>query len=306
MTLPLTVIGGYLGAGKTTLLNRMLTGDHGQRIAVIVNDFGALNIDASLIAEHSGETVSLTNGCVCCSASDGISESVAWIVAQGDAFDHIVIECSGVAMPGKVARLASAFRLPLDGVIVLVDAEQLPDQSVNKYTGRAVKEQLTQADLLVLNKTDLVDETRLEESRAIIRANVSDIPCVETTRADLPLTLLFGARAERDDVPEHAVSGDETEHATAYRSDLWECSDPISRIEFERLAKQFASGALRAKGHIALAEAPDVRHLYQQVGRRWTLTPDGQWIDGERQSRIVSIGLACPASSLVGQNGVIE
>jgi G3E family GTPase len=194
MSLPLTVIGGYLGAGKTTLLNRMLTGDHGRRIAVIVNDFGALNVDASLVASHAGDTIALSNGCICCSASDGTGEAIARILARGAEVDHIVIEASGVAEPGKVARNAAAFRLPLDGVIVLADAEQLPDQVANRYTGRAVIAQLRQADLVVLNKIDLVAPDRLAEARSIVERHAPGATIVMTDHARLPAAVMFGAR----------------------------------------------------------------------------------------------------------------
>ena len=116
--LPLTVIGGYLGAGKTTLRNQMLRAADGMKIALIVNDFGAVNIDADLIRAQHGNTISLTNGCMCCSAANGMTAALHDILAQGDTFDHIVIEASGVgrtrqdcaertwisASPGRCAR----------------------------------------------------------------------------------------------------------------------------------------------------------------------------------------------------------
>jgi G3E family GTPase len=220
MSLPLTVIGGYLGAGKTSLLNRMLTGDNGRRIAVIVNDFGALNVDASLVVSHAGDTIALSNGCICCSASDGTGTAIAQILARKDAFGHIVIEASGVAEPGKVARNAAAFRLPLDGVIVLADAEQLPDQVANRYTGRSVIAQLRQADLVVINKTDLADADRLAETRAVVERHAPGATIVTTDHARLPLSVLFGARPS--DAAAEAPEGEKqaAHHAGTYRAGL--------------------------------------------------------------------------------------
>jgi G3E family GTPase len=306
VTLPLTVLGGYLGAGKTTLLNRMLTADHGRRIAVIVNDFGGFNIDASLIADHSGDTIALTNGCICCSASDGTAEAIARILARADDFDHIAIEASGVAEPGKVARNAAAFRLPLDGVIVLADAEQLPDQIANRFTGRAVATGLAQADLIVLNKADLAGPARLAESRALIAERAPDTPVVETTRADLPLAMLFGDRPAGTDLRETAGPELPADHAADYDSAVWERLDPMSRTDFGVLAARLATRAIRAKGHVALADAPDTRHLYQQVGHRWTLTPDGSWRDAKPITRIVSISLRQDRQSPSSGQGQFE
>ena len=153
--LPLTVIGGYLGAGKTTLVNGILSQAEGRRFAVIVNDFGSINIDAGLIRAREGDTISLTNGCMCCSGSDGTAAALARILSRAGEFDHILIEASGVAEPGKIAQNAHGFRLPLEGVIVLADAEQIRAQAANRYVGDVVRRQLRQADLIVLNKVDL-------------------------------------------------------------------------------------------------------------------------------------------------------
>ena len=290
MSLPLTVIGGYLGAGKTTLLNRMLTGDHGRRIAVIVNDFGALNVDASLIADHRGDTISLSNGCICCTASDGTAEAIARILKRGAEFDHIVIEASGVAEPGKVARNASAFRLPLDGVIVLADAEQLPDQTANRYSGRSVIAQLRQADVVVLNKLDLATPERLAETRALIARHAPEASILLTEHASLPMAVLFGARPAERASEDPAAPAVEAHHAADYAAALIE-RDPMTRAEFESLAHELSEHAVRAKGYVALSDVPEVRHLYQQVGRRWTLTEAGTWGDADRRTRIVTIAV---------------
>lgn len=290
MSLPLTVIGGYLGAGKTTLLNRMLTGDHGRRIAVIVNDFGALNVDASLIADHRGDTISLSNGCICCSASDGTAEAIARILKRGAEFDHIVIEASGVAEPGKVARNASAFRLPLDGVIVLADAEQLPDQTANRYTGRSVIAQLRQADVVVLNKLDLATPERLAETRALIARHAPEASILLTEHARLPMAVLFGARPADRAGADTAGPAVEAHHAADYTAALIE-RGPMPRAEFESLARELSEHAVRAKGYVALSDTPEARHLYQQVGRRWTLTEAGRWNGPDRHTRIVTIAV---------------
>src|SRR5208283_5132765 len=157
--IPVTIIGGYLGAGKTSLLNTLLRGDHGLRLAVLVNDFGSINIDAELIASHDGETISLTNGCVCCSMVDNLAITLLELLGRQPPPDHIVIEASGVADPRRIAFYGAAHpRLRLDGLIVVADAETIGARVLDRYVGELVMRQLAEADLLVLSKIDLIDE----------------------------------------------------------------------------------------------------------------------------------------------------
>lgn len=124
--IPFTVIGGFLGAGKTTLLNRLLCGAEGRRFAVLVNDFGALDIDSRLVVAHGGDTVALANGCLCCTIGDSLVTTVLGLLERPERFDHIVVEASGVADPGRIADLAVLEpRLSRDGVIVVVDAAEV-------------------------------------------------------------------------------------------------------------------------------------------------------------------------------------
>lgn len=293
MTLPVTIIGGYLGAGKTTLLNRILTGDHGQRVGVIVNDFGALNVDARLIASHDGDTVSLTNGCVCCSASDGTGEALASFIRRADSLDRIVIEMSGVAEPARLAQNVAAFRLPVDGVIVLVDAEQLPAQLANRYVGRAVARSLSQADLIVVNKLDIASHDALAETEAALDRHAAKAPRISTVKANLPLAILFGLDRVGSDLPAW-----ESDHASAHATWVWENAAPMSRTEVDEMATGLVARAVRAKGHVYLSDSRDRRHLYQQVGRRWSLIPDGGWGDETPATRIVAIEISGTVTGL--------
>jgi G3E family GTPase len=123
-----------------------------------------VNIDVELIRRHDGETISLANGCMCCSLVNGFAQAIGQIRARADAFDHLVIEASGVADPAKIAQYGQMHQLPLDGILVVVDAEQVRTQAENKYVGDTVLRQLAQADLLVLNKTDLASADELARS----------------------------------------------------------------------------------------------------------------------------------------------
>ena len=115
-SLPFTVIGGYLGAGKTTLLNHLLTNARGLRVAVLVNDFGSVNIDVDLIRSHDGDTINLANGCMCCSLVGGFAQAIGQVRNRAESFDHVVIEASGVADPAKIAQYGQMYELPLDGI----------------------------------------------------------------------------------------------------------------------------------------------------------------------------------------------
>lgn len=152
-----TLIGGFLGAGKTTLVNHILRHDPRRRIGVLVNDFGAINIDADLIASRDGDAIRLTNGCLCCGIGDGLSRALIDMLAQPARPDHLLIEASGVAEPWRVAELICAapeFTPPM--TLVVVDGSRIQTQLADRYIGDLALSQIESADLLVLNKMDLV------------------------------------------------------------------------------------------------------------------------------------------------------
>ena len=183
--IPVTVIGGYLGAGKTTCLNLLLAADHGLRLAVLVNDFGAVNIDASLIARHDGETIALTNGCVCCAIADDLGTALQAQVARQPPPDrppdHIVIEASGVADPARVMQLAGNWPgCRPAGTAVLVDAATIRVRAADKFVGRLVVQQMQAARLLVLNKLDLLPGGEGAQVRAWAQGQAGPIEVVES------------------------------------------------------------------------------------------------------------------------------
>lgn len=191
--LPFTVIGGFLGAGKTTLLNRWLREAKGLRMAVLVNDFGALNIDADLIAATHGDTLALTNGCVCCQIGDDLGRALVEVIEAKTPFDAVVIEASGVSDPWRIAQIGMAApELSLEGVIVLVDASAAARQSRDPLLADTLARQLKSADLVVVNKIDLASETALAEARAWVDATAPGTPCIQTAQSTVPLSLLSG------------------------------------------------------------------------------------------------------------------
>lgn len=292
--IPYTVIGGYLGAGKTTLLNNLLRNSQGLRLAVLVNDFGAVNIDADLIISHDGETINLASGCICCSLADGFMLALNRVSKRRGEIDHIVVEASGVADPAKIGHYGAVLKLDLEGVIVLVDAEQIREKAANKYVGDTVIRQLKGADLLVLNKVDLVSPWELARVHSWLVDLVPGARIVEAVNGQVPLPLLLGTlhgaapEPPADHVHDHAHP---EEHESMYRTWSFTAETPLDRSALVALLESLPAGVLRAKGFVRLADDPGRRYLLQLVGRRWKLTPGEPWDAIEPQTRLVFISL---------------
>ncbi len=276
--IPVTIIGGYLGAGKTTLLNSLLSGAHGVKLAVIVNDFGSINIDAALVANRDGKTISLTNGCVCCSIGDNLALTLHDLAEQANGPEHVVIEASGVADPGKIARLAAIHpRLVLDSTIVVADAETIRARADDKYVGDLVRQQLAAADVIVLSKTDLVDARVRQQVFAWIGSEVLGARVVESSDAGLFAGLVFGGTAHAWSAlpawPRPASHHHGDEHAKLFTT--WSFSDdrPLDGAALRAALAALPGAVIRAKGIVWLTESADQPFVVQVVGRRWSLQP---------------------------------
>lgn len=283
---PLTVIGGFLGAGKTTLLNRLLADSSG-RTAVLVNDFGAVNVDAGLIADHDGKTLRLTNGCVCCSLADGFLDTLMRVLAEP--FDHIVVEASGVGDPWSIAEIALVEpSLWLGAVIVLADAERLTAQLCDTRIGDTVRRQIEGADILILNKVDLVDAAMLEHVRATLVSLRPGARVVETSSARVPFDLLDMSDGSPVRAPRATFAA---HHEDTFHRFLYRRSSPFDRVRLEQALSMLPSSLLRLKGVIALG--PDaVPHLLQMVGARFALSPVPSGYVADWPTELAGIGTA--------------
>ncbi len=195
--IPVTVLTGYLGAGKTTLLNRILSEQHGRRYAVIVNEFGEIGIDNDLVVGADEEVFEMNNGCICCTVRGDLIRIIEGLMRRRGKFDAIIVETTGLADPAPVAQtffvdadVKDAARL--DAVVTLADARWLGDRLQDSPEA---KSQIAFADVIVLNKTDLVDSRQLAEIEARIRGINPYAVVHRTVRADVPLTAVLERNA---------------------------------------------------------------------------------------------------------------
>jgi G3E family GTPase len=192
---PVTLLVGFLGSGKTTLLNRILNGEHGLRVGVLVNDFGAINIDAELIEGVEENMISLTNGCVCCEIRDDLIISLEQILVRVDEIDYVILEASGVADPDGIVMTFLAHKyeklLRLDSITCIVDAEAIFSDGDNADLSLLKIRQIGYSDLVILNKVDLVTPTHVEVIREWVGSHLRRIRIVEAVQCDVPLETLF-------------------------------------------------------------------------------------------------------------------
>jgi len=289
---PLTVIGGFLGAGKTTLLNRLLADTAGVRYAVLVNDFGELAIDGALIAAHDGETVTLANGCICCSMGDDLLVSLMTLMQRPDRPEHIVVEASGLADPRPIADVGELHPgLRRDLTIVLADAQSIGARAADRRLTDTVQRQLAAADLVVLNKLDLADAEELDAARCLLATTAPGVAVVETEQARLPLQQLLEPdpaahrrpAAGSPEVPGHS-------HPQVFHSVTLGRHIPFERTDLIAALTTLPSDVLRAKGFVVLSDAPGRRHLVQLCGRNLDLVDWAATTGGDSDSHLVFIG----------------
>jgi G3E family GTPase len=306
--IPVTLLTGFLGAGKTTLLNRILTGDHGLRVGVLVNDFGAINIDAELVDGVEENTINLTNGCVCCEIRDDLVQSLEQLLSRADFIDYVILEASGVSDPEGIVMTFLDRRyeklLRLDSITCIVDAEAVFTHGENEALTNLKMRQIGFADLVVLNKVDLVGPAHVEVIHDWIGQQLNRVRVIEATRCDVALEILLAVG--RFD-PAHAI--DETcdgraedqhvrhqahahENASAmFKTWSYETELPMSIEKLRQMVRRDLPASIyRCKGIVVSADAPDKRHALQVVGRRTEISELDEWGERVPRTKIVAIG----------------
>jgi G3E family GTPase len=310
---PLTVLTGFLGAGKTTLLNRILTGDHGLRVAVLVNDFGSINIDAELVVgiENDGDIVNLANGCVCCNIRDDLAAAVTDLMARPEQPEYILLEASGVADPSGIALTfmdeGMRDRIRLDSIMCVVDAEQVfaaPEMMELKLR------QVAFADMLILNKVDLVTPEEIERIKAWLDDRFHRYRLVEASGGNVPLDILLSVGRfdpsrldgtlpddrshhppDRHDLEcGHQAHGQRHDPSQVFSTWSYETEAPLSLEALRDTARQLPASVYRCKGVVHAAEEPGRRVILQVVGKRVDIAVGDEWEGREPRTRLVAIG----------------
>lgn len=281
--LPVTVIGGYLGAGKTTLVNHLLRHPGGRRLAVLVNEFGDLPIDADLIERRDEDMIAIAGGCVCCSYGSDLIEALERVLTLDPRPDHLLIEASGVALPGGIASsLTLLMGYRLDAVLVLADAETIRARATDRYLGDTIARQLAEADLVLLNKADLVLPDDLAETVSWLEGASPRARIVTTTNAAIATGIALGLAAGRPPAPEHAHH-----HSAGYDTDSFPVTEPVQAETLVRALAEPALCLLRAKGFVTAVDG--TMHTIQTVARRWSVSPAPAGLAGP--GRLVAIAL---------------
>ena len=322
---PVTIVTGFLGAGKTTLIRQVLQGSHGRRLALIINEFGDVGVDGDILRSCGIEScpeeniVELANGCLCCTVADDFIPAIEALLAREPRPDHIVVETSGLALPKPLVKAfdwpAIRSRVTVDGVVAVVDgaavaagrfaddpaklaAQRAADGSVDHDNPleEVYEDQLLCADLIVLNKADLLSPETLDAVGAEIRAAIPRaVKLVSTREGRIDADVLLGiAAAAEDDLanrPSHhdAEEGHDHDDFDSFVLDVPPLADPDA---FMRKLGQVAErhDVLRMKGFLDVAGKP-MRLLVQGVGTRFRQQFDRPWAPGEaRRGRLVVIG----------------
>lgn len=287
MPVPVVLVTGFLGAGKTTVVNHLLAHAEGRRIAAVVNDFGAINIDAELIEGASDGVVSLSNGCICCSLEGDLLRTLAGLLRRDPRPEVIVIETSGVADPSDIVRnLMDPViwrEAPLETVLCVVDAASPPAM----FDDALLRSQIRAADIVALSKVDLAEAANQVQVRDAIRAIRPAAVLVDAPHGEVPAALLFLPALDRVPVPREM--GPRRPAADRFETLSWTSERPVSLPRLQQAIDRLVPKLARAKGLFETVEQPGRLTVFQLAGGRATLAPGGSLAAGMPRARIVFI-----------------
>ncbi|MFN9840808.1 MAG: CobW family GTP-binding protein [Pseudanabaena sp.] len=288
--MPVTIVTGFLGSGKTTLLNQILKNRQDLKVAVLVNEFGDINIDGQLLIDIEDGMVELSNGCICCTINDGLVDAVYNVLERSERIDYMVIETTGVADPLPIALTFLGTELKhltrLDSILTVIDAETFTPEH---FQSEAALSQVEYGDIVLLNKTDLVPEEQVEELEEYLRKKKSKARILRSQYGEVPLPLILDVELAPTSVYQQVENEDEIhehehhEHHHHHSDHL--ANDGFISISFQSdhrfdldkfthfLDKVMPNDVFRAKGVLSFA-SQDMRFIFQLSGKRYELSYD--------------------------------
>jgi len=299
---PVTILSGFLGSGKTTLLNQILKSANGLRIAVMINDFGDINIDKDLVVGQSGDVLELSGGCMCCTIREDLLTSAKDLLASERTFDYLIVETSGLAEPGSVAqtfltpRLEESFRL--DAVVTVVDSANIETWLEQNPTA---SEQIRCADLLVMNKLDLVTSVDVDRIKPRIAEINGDVRTLPSINGAVPIELLLDIEAyQKVDVTSKHAHQDDRNNSEHHHHHGHAPHDHVQSVsfaddieldydKFDRFVQNLPDAVYRAKGTVAI-HGLNRRVIFHRVGGRNVLDQGEPWEGEQRSCRAVLLG----------------
>lgn len=308
--IPVSIITGFLGSGKTTLLNHILTQQQGLKVAVLVNEFGEIGIDNELIISSEDDVVELNNGCICCTINDDLVKTVQKILERQEKLDYLIVETTGVADPVPVAVTFMSTELRgktrLDSIITMVDCDNFYAEA--KQNSTVAYQQITYGDIILLNKTDLVESEAVDRIEDQIRQHCGDAKVIRTVKGEVPLALILSVglfesdRCFQEEISHshhhehehhhhnHHKHNHEHQHSDhldedGFTSLSFETEQPLDIRKFQYfLDNQLPESVFRAKGILWLKGSP-ARHIFHLSGKRfgieddeWKSTPKNQLV----------------------------